>query len=352
MLPNSTGYGVVPAEDLLATEISELAHVKADYDTVLIHTVPEYYPEWIERERALGRRVLGYTVWELERLPNHWPAILNLLDGVLVPCRWNRRVFEDSGVTVPIHVVPHISQFEDRTEPDAAGLSRRLGAAGSPERFVFYTIGHWSNRKAPYLVAEAFLRAFDESDEVSLVIKTSRNDITRRHRHWRNGFRMRHPSPRDAFRRLEAQFKNPPPIVLITEETLSPGEMLALHGRGDCFVSLTRTEGWGLGAFEAARLGKPVIMTGYGGQRDFLDPALSHLIDYDMVAVDEPIWSANYRETDRWAEPSLPEAVAAMKEVRANPTAANARARILADRIRERFSQEAVTRALLGALGA
>jgi hypothetical protein len=41
-----------------------------------------------------------------------------------------------------------------------------------------------------------------------------------------------------------------------------------------------------------------------------------------------------------------------MKEVRANPTAANARARILADRIRERFSQEAVTRALLGALGA
>jgi glycosyltransferase involved in cell wall biosynthesis len=163
---------------------------------------------------------------------------------------------------------------------------------------------------------------------------------------------MRHPSPRDAFRRLEAQFKNPPPIVLITEETLSPGEMLALHGRGDCFVSLTRTEGWGLGAFEAARLGKPVIMTGYGGQRDFLDPALSHLIDYDMVAVDEPIWSANYRETDRWAEPSLPEAVAAMKEVRANPTAANARARILADRIRERFSQEAVTRALLGALGA
>lgn len=352
MLPGPTGYDVAGTEDMAASDISGLAHAREDYDTVLIHTVPEYYPEWIDRERAAGKRVFGYTVWELERLPDHWPAILNRLDGVLVPCTWNRTVFRRSGVTVPIHVVPHVSQFEDEPEPDATGLSERLGAAASPERFVFYTIGHWSNRKAPYLVAEAFLRAFDESNQVSLVVKTSRNDITRWHRHWRNGFRLRHPSPHDSLERLKARFRRPPPIAVIGEETLSIGEMRALHGRGDCFVSLARAEGWGLGAFEAAQLGKPVIMTGYGGQRDFLDPALAHLIDYDMVAVHEPTWSANYRDTDRWAEPSLPQAVAAMKAVRADPHAANARARALADRIRERFSQEAVTRALLGVLHA
>ena len=47
----------------------------------------------------------------------------------------------------------------------------------------------------------------------------------------------------------------------------------ALNGHGiDAPVFLrARAEGWGLGAFEAAQLGKPVIMTGYGGQRDFLD---------------------------------------------------------------------------------
>ena len=41
--------------------------------------------------------------------------------------------------------------------------------------------------------------------------------------------------------------------------------------------------GGGWGAFEAARLGKPVIMTGYGGQLDYLDAELSHLVDYTLV---------------------------------------------------------------------
>src|SRR5690606_30421380 len=65
--------------------LAAAAQCPLDYDTVLLHTVPEYYPEWLARERAPGRRILGYTVWELERLPPHWPAILNQLDGVLLP---------------------------------------------------------------------------------------------------------------------------------------------------------------------------------------------------------------------------------------------------------------------------
>ena len=74
---------------------------------------------------------------------------------------------------------------------------------------------------------------------------------------------------------------------MIADEGLSDGEMLALHERGDCFVSLARTEGWGLGTFDAARLGKPVVTTDYGGQLDFLDPALAWLAPHSMVPVHE-----------------------------------------------------------------
>jgi len=323
------------------------------YDTVLVHTVPEYYPDFIAEARAGGRRILGYTVWELERLPDHWPAILNQLDGVLVPCRWNADSFRRSGVTVPIHVVPHVSQFEARPTASSAAhaaLAARLGRPRDELGFLFYTIGTWSARKAPERVVAAFLEAFTADDPVTLVVKTSRNDVTRARRRWWAGFRMRYPSPRAALAELVARYPRPPRIVCIADETLSDDEMLALHEQGDCFVSLARTEGWGLGAFEATRLGKPVVMTGYGGQRDFLDPELSQLLGYTMVPVDEPIWRRNYRAGDRWAEPSLAEAVARLRAIARDPAPARRRAGELAARNAARFSPAAIRRALLAAL--
>ena len=126
--------------------------------------------------------------------------------------------------------------------------------------------------------------------------------------------------------------------------------MLALHGLGDCYVSLARTEGWGLGAYEAAMLGKPVVMTGYGGQLDFLDPNLANLVDYELVPVNEPNWSANYRADDVWAEPSIDHAASLLRDVFLNRSSANERARRLADRNARKFSRPVVTEALLRAL--
>ena len=324
------------------------------YDTVLIHTVPEYYPYWIDRERALGRRVLGYTVWELERLPSRWPDILNRLDAVLVPCQWNVDVFRRSGVTVPIHVVPHLSQFGDidpPTDADHKSLRSRLGKiADLDDRFVFYNIAYWSNRKAPYLALEAYWRAFDSNDKALMIVKTSPRDITQYHRHWRNGFRLRNPSTLQTLNAMASRHTNRAPVVLIADESLSDQEIMALHERGDCFTSLTRTEGWGLGAFEAARLGKPLIMTGYGGQLDYLDPALAYLVGHEMVPVHEPTWSANYRTTDLWAEPSIDHAAHQMREVFENRQAAQDRAAQQALKIESVFSKDIVMDALLRAL--
>ncbi|MDP4590908.1 MAG: glycosyltransferase, partial [Burkholderiaceae bacterium] len=137
---------------------------------------------------------------------------------------------------------------------------------------------------------------------------------------------------------------------LKSDYNLSDEEILFLHLESDCFVSLARTEGWGLGAFEAARLAKPIIMTGYGGQLDYLNPQLSYLIDYELVPVHEPIWSANYRSSDLWAEPSIDQAVHFMKEIFNNPDLALDRAKQQAKEVRTKFSQQVVMLDLLRVL--
>ena len=126
--------------------------------------------------------------------------------------------------------------------------------------------------------------------------------------------------------------------------------MFALHEMGDCYISLARTEGWGLGAFEAARLGKPVVMTGYGGQLDYLSPDLSWMVDYEMVSVYEPGRPANLKPGVLWAAPSVSHAATQLREVYDNQLAATAQAQQLAGRIAVDFSREATVNSLLAAL--
>lgn len=350
MLPGPLGYEVRAS---VPGELGRLANRPIDYDTVLIHTVPEYFPEWIDRERPRGRRILGYTVWELDHLPGHWPAILNRLDGVIVPCSFNVEVFRRSGVTVPIHVVPHLSQFEQgaaATDADREALRRRIGGRLAANPFIVYTVGYWSHRKAPYLALDAYRTAFDRSDNVLMIVKTSCKDITRWHRHWRNLFRRRHPSPARTVAEWARRHPDAPPVVVIAEESLPDGQMEALHELGDCYISLARAEGWGLGTFEAARAGKPVVTTARGGQLDFLDPEFTALVDYEMVPVCEPAWAASYSPADSWALPSVAEAAARLRDVYENRDRANARAGRQASRIRERFGGATVCEALLRAL--
>jgi glycosyltransferase involved in cell wall biosynthesis len=354
MLPGERGYEAQTMTTWSCPKLSSVCNRPLDYDTVLIHTVPEYYPEWIDREKTKGCRILGYTVWELETLPSHWPEILNRLDGVIVPCTWNLEVFRRSGVTVPIHLVPHLSQFEDipaTTDADRLAFKARVcRKVGWRNHFMFYTIGFWSHRKAPYLVLEAYWSAFNADDRVLMVVKTNTKDITRWYRQWRHYFRFGHPSPRVAVKELARRYSRRAPVALIADESLTDSEMLALHEIGGCYVSLARAEGWGLGAFEAARLGKPVVMTGYGGQLDFLDPELARLVNYTMVAVHEPTWSSIYKPTDQWADPSVDHAARLMREVFEQQQRAREQAQLLSERINRQFSKQEVLNALLKAL--
>ena len=93
-------------------------------------------------------------------------------------------------------------------------------------------------------------------------------------------------------------------------------EVLGLLQRTDCCLSLTASEGWGLAAFDAACLGTPVVITGFGGQVERLGADHPGLLPCRMVDAVHPD-ATLFEPGMRWAEADLEVAVALLRALAA-----------------------------------
>lgn len=322
------------------------------YDTVIIHTPPDFFPEWGRRER--GKRLIGHTTWETDSLPQSWPALFKGLDHVLVPSRWNREVFMRYGPGIPITVLPHVL---GPTTPSPSHFWDDI----TPGIFVFYLIETWSARKNVDEVIRLYRRTFRESAATLLVVKTSTwtyRHNPMRHMEWARSLygRVRRwfdvpewlSFRRDAAGRvaaIEASTAGGGKVRLVAGDVCED-DIAGLHHRGDCYLSLSHGEGWGLGAFDAAAAGNPVIATGWGGALDYLDSQYAWVVGYDHVAVRDDDHSDRCDERHRWAQPRMEEAAAMMHQVAGNRAAARERARAWVPALQREFSSSAVAQRL------
>ena len=107
----------------------------------------------------------------------------------------------------------------------------------------------------------------------------------------------------------------------------------------DAYVSLHRSEGFGLTMAEAMLLGKPTAATAYSGNLDFMTPDNSFLIDYELVPVEAPGVAAPPGAV--WAEPSVAHAAAVLRSIVDDPAAAAEKGRRARAELRERLSHRA-----------
>src|SRR5258706_10330942 len=181
-------------------------------------------------------------------------AGLGLVDEVWVASDFCAEVFRahtDKPVRrVPLPIVPLTS-----------GASR--DELGLPHgRFVFVNSFDYLStfeRKNPMGVLHAFVHAFGPDDGPVLVLKSINGDK-----------RVQHSEQL----RLAARHH---PHVLLMEEYVSEHENSGLLLAADCFVSLHRSEGFGLGPAQCMALGKPVIATAWSGNLTFMSEENSWL---------------------------------------------------------------------------
>ena len=297
--------------------------------------VPEFLP--LVRARAADAFLVSQTVWDTDRLPAHWIPALGAADLVTVPSRFSASAMQASPIAPPVEIVPHVAM----PIPERVSLP-----AGVPDDvIVFYTIGEWNARKDIESTIEAFLRAFTRRDPVMLIVKTAPYD----QRFMRTlGGAASQGTAAWSLARVLARHPAPPEVRLITRH-LSDAEIAGLHTRGDCFVSLCHSEGWGLGAFDAALHGNPVVITGYGGQLDYLEGS-PYLIRYDLVPVIDPAGGASFTPDMRWAQADIDHGAELLSQVAGDITDARALAAAHAPELQERFSPQRVGAALREAI--
>jgi glycosyltransferase involved in cell wall biosynthesis len=316
---------------------ADLVGRPVDYDVVVVHAPPLWHEGW--RDEEPGRWIVACTAWEPDVVPADRVELLNRYDAVLVPSRFNRDVLVASGVRVPVRAVPHIARRPDPGEP------LELPGAG-PGTTVFVVIGPWITRKALADTISAYLDAFTADDDVLLVVKTTPED------HIAMGAGVRRTTGQTLARML-VQRRDAPRVHLAVRHW-PPKAIDALHARADCFVSLSRGEGWGLTAFDAGIAGTPVVVTGWGGTPEFLPEGYPYLVDFDLVPTDsdpKDDW-IDVAPDRRWARARRQHAVELLRTVHRQPDVARAWGARLREHIVTTYSPDTVTPLLLDALSA
>lgn len=313
--------------------LTSLVNNNVDYDKVIVHCTPDLWHNFTQADR--GKYLIGYTVWETSGLHSIWSTACNKANEIWVPCDWNIEVFRNSGVQVPLHKVPHAISVPDLETVPSFNLD-----GISPNDFIFYSVFQWQERKNPYGLLTAYCSAFTGVKDVTLVLKTYRRD---------------QGSDKDLIKNLIMDFRkfvsldNFPKMYLVVDN-LSNSDMLGLHKRGDCFVLLQRSEGWGLPHFEAAACGKPVITPAYGGQTEFLNSDNSYLVDYSLTPVTGMTWSPYYRADQYWCEPDIQQAIQTMRHVYNNRDEAQARGQKARQFVADNFTWDIIGKNIVNRL--
>lgn len=250
------------------------------------------------------RHTIALWWWEVGEFPVGWEGAFEHIDEVWVA---SRHIYD---AISPASPVPVVQVTLPVVMPRVARRSRtELGLPQDGFLFLFIHDYHsTAARKNPVGLIEAFKRAFPPGSGAKLVVKSINADKL--------------PHQHD---RVVLAAGDHPDITLI-DAYVSMAEKNAMIHACDCYVSLHRSEGFGLTVAEAMLLAKPVIATRYGGTLEFTTDAAAYLVDWSPIEVGEG--AHPYPASGVWADPDLDQAAALMREVFADPERARERGEV------------------------
>jgi glycosyltransferase involved in cell wall biosynthesis len=261
-----------------------------------------------------GRHTIAMWWWEVGEPPPGWERAFDYINEVWVA---SQHIHD---LIAPVSPVPVVKMTMPVLMPSVAAASR--SDLGLPqEGFLFLFVHDYHSvaaRKNPAGLIEAFKRAFPPGSGAKLVIKSI------------NASKL--PIEHDRIVLASAEH----PDITLLDAYVPAAEKNAMIAHCDCYVSLHRSEGFGLTVAEAMLLGKPVIATRYGGTLEFTNDENSYLVDWQPTTVGDR--AGVYAADAIWAEPDLDRAAELMIYVFEHPAEGRARGQLACAQVSEGHS--------------
>ena len=272
--------------------------------------------------QCIGKYNIGITAGiETTLTSTKWIEGMNRPNLNIVPSEHSKRVFQETTydkmqdmpngekqkigqlkVEKPIEVLFEgaDTNIYKKTNEMPITLNEQLESIDTDFNFLY--VGHWlqgdfgHDRKDTGMLVKVFLETFKDRDvQPSLIMKTSsatfsimdRDECLNKIKTIKNSIKYE---------------KSLPKIYLLHGD-LTDDEMNALynHPKVKAHVSFTKGEGFGRPLLEASISQKPVIVSGWSGQVDFLDKNLSVLLPGELKEVhDSVVWKDVVLKGSKW----------------------------------------------------
>jgi glycosyltransferase involved in cell wall biosynthesis len=216
-------------------------------DVSVWHAIP---PRWGGLKKGNSRNVAVCT-FECSSPPPDWISKINRdATHAMYPSEFCRQEFEESGVSIPGYVVPHLVR-------ECFFSSNPRGYFGGTMNFL--AVGAWKSRKNWHNLISGVVWAIQNGADVKLTIKTDRASLAKS----------------DICRLVKKELQD---RFMIADGNLSDRSMAGLYSSCDVFICASRGEGFCLPVAQAMAAGMPIVSTVSGGLGDLIDQSCAMII--------------------------------------------------------------------------
>ena len=266
----------------------------------------------------VGKYNIGITAGiETDTCSGEWIEGCNKMNLVIVPSKHAKDVLLNTKyekrdkrtnqpisnieITVPIEVLHEGVRTDvfNKSLPPVVSMSETLNSI--PEEFCYLFVGHWlkgdftQDRKDLSGLIYTFLETFgDTPNPPALLLKASSGGFSITDR-------SRTLDKIDLIKKM-CKKKSLPNIYLLHGD-LTDLEMNTLynHTKVKALVSFTKGEGYGRPIAEFITSGKPVIVSGWSGHVDFVNPVFHTYLDGELKQVHQSaVWEGVINKESSW----------------------------------------------------
>lgn len=270
-------------------------------ESILIHMSIPIEFQWPHNYK----KYFGFSMLETDKISPAWTEILNRLDGCIVPTPFNVKTFMDSGVKVPITIIPFGVDF------DMYSLNKGplLSMPDIPTKFNFLCVGQWTqgDRKNIAQTILSFLKTFRGNKDVGLILKVYGTGAGTMDK-------IQCIEKINAIRRHAGLRPGEGSKIHLVHGALTSEEMAQLYHDAQVFLLPSSGEAFGMPIVEAVASGLPVITTGGTAADTYLSPMKTVLLNYKWVPLRrELFWQHVYEPPQQMIEPDWKEFERTMK---------------------------------------